>query len=194
MDATHTTQGNFLFLLGSSRRDGNTEILARHAAASLPEHSTKEWLHLMDLPLSPFEDLRHSTGVYPQPVGHEKTLAIATLAATDIVFATPLYWYTMSASTKLYLDYWSGWMRVPGLDFREKMVGKTAWLISANSDEAGEKMSEAMILTFQLSAEYLGMHWGGTLLGYANRPGDILQDSKGLDAAASFFHKRKQGA
>ena len=187
MDTNNISSRNFLFLLGSARRDGNTELLARRAAAALPATTAQQWLSLLDVPLPPFEDIRHAAGVYPQPQGHEKILAEATLAATDLVFATPLYWYSVSASTKLYLDYWSGWMRVPGLDFRARMAGKTAWLISANSDEEGDKMSEALILTLKLSADYMNMHWGGTLLGYANRPGDILQDARSLSAAGSFF-------
>ena len=121
-------QRNFLFLLGSGRHDGNTELLARQAAQSLAPEVQQQWLHLLDLPLSPFEDIRHSAGVYPQPAGHEKILFDATLAATDIVFATPLYWYSVSASTKLYLDYWSAWLRVPDANFRKRMAGKTAWM------------------------------------------------------------------
>jgi hypothetical protein len=31
------------------------------------------------------------------------------------------------------------------------------------------------------------MHWGGELLGYANRPGDILADEKALTEAKRFF-------
>lgn len=187
MNTIHAAARSFLFLLGSARPEGNTEQLARRAAAALPAEVSQQWLSLLDLPLPPFVDIRHSVGVYPAPQGPEKTLAEATLAATDIVFATPLYWYSVSASTKLYLDYWSGWMRVPELDFRARMAGKTAWVISANSDEAGAKMSEALILTLKLSADYMQMQWGGTLLGYANRPGDILQDERALTAAADFF-------
>ncbi|NUO02748.1 MAG: flavodoxin, partial [Saprospiraceae bacterium] len=84
-------QRNFLFILGSGRRDGNSEQLARQAALHLPADAQAEWLHLLDLPMPPFEDIRHSVGVYPQPVGSEKTLFDATLVATDIVFVTPLY-------------------------------------------------------------------------------------------------------
>jgi multimeric flavodoxin WrbA len=180
-------QRKFLFLLGSARRNGNTEQLARHAAGFLPANAEQQWLSLMDLPLPPFEDIRHSLGVYPAPMGHEKTLFEATLEATDIVFVTPLYWYSVSYSTKHYLDYWSAWMRVPDAEFKKRMAGKTAWLISANSDENGLKMSEHMIGTLQLSAEYMGMSWGGQLIGYGNRPGDVLNDEAGWRSAAHFF-------
>ena len=35
----------------------------------------------------------------------------ATLAATDLVFVAPVYWYSLPAAAKLYLDYWSAWLR-----------------------------------------------------------------------------------
>ena len=178
---------SFLFILGSARRDGNTELLARKAAAQLPADIPQQWLHLLDLPLPPFEDIRHSVGVYPEPVGNERILLDATLAASDIVVASPLYWYSVSSSTKLYLDYWSAWLRVPSADFRKNMGGKTLWAISANSDEDGGRLSQPLIDMLRFSAEYMDMHWGGALLGYGNRPGDVMADEAGMEMAKRFF-------
>lgn len=108
----------YLFLLANTRPGGNTELLARHAAEQLPPQVEQRWLRLADLPLPAFEDHRHEgDGSYPEPTGHARTLLDATLDATDLVIASPLYWFSVSADTKLYLDHWSAWMRVPGLDF-----------------------------------------------------------------------------
>src|SRR5215813_5881410 len=99
---------SFLFLLASARKDGNTEALARRAASYLPADVDRRWIRLSDVPLPPFEDIRHvGDGRYPQQVGNERLLLDATLEATDLVVASPLYWYSVSASAKLYLDYWS---------------------------------------------------------------------------------------
>ena len=49
----------FTFLITSARRNGNTEILTRKAAEILPQQYEQLWLDLLDLPLSPFEDIRH---------------------------------------------------------------------------------------------------------------------------------------
>ena len=49
----------FLFVLGSARRDGNTELLARRAAAALPADVEQQWIRLIDHPLPDFTDLRH---------------------------------------------------------------------------------------------------------------------------------------
>ena len=179
----------FLFLVASARRSGNSETLARRAQAGLPEGTACEWIHLQDVPLPPFADRRHepgADGTFPQPSGNEALLLEATLLATDLVFVAPLYWYGLPASAKLYLDYWTAWMRVPGRDFRPRMAGKTAWAITALSDE-DPALAEPLLQTLRLSAGYLAMRWGGHLFGYGSRPGDVSTDAEALAAAAVFF-------
>ena len=74
----------FLFLLGSSRTGGNTEALARLAAEQLPDGAEQRWLHLADLPLPEFDDLRHEgDGIYPAPTGNAATLLDATPSPTS---------------------------------------------------------------------------------------------------------------
>jgi hypothetical protein len=183
----------FTFLLSSARRDGNTELLTRKAAEHLPPDCHQQWLCLMDLPLGPFRDIRHSVGVYPQPEGNERILFDATLGATDLVFAVPLYWYSVPASAKLYLDYWSGWLRVPGADFRERMAGKTLWGVCALSDE-DPRRADPLIGTLQITADYLRMTFGGVLLGNGSQPGDVLADKNALAQARDFFGPKDQRA
>jgi multimeric flavodoxin WrbA len=183
----------FTFLLASARRDGNTELLARKAAEHLPSEHDQQWLRLMDLPLPPFVDIRHSVGVYPQPEGNERVLFDATLDATDLVFAVPLYWYSVPASAKTYLDYWSGWLRVPGAEFKARMAGKKLWGVSALSDE-NFSVADPLIGTLKLTADYLSMEFGGVLLSYGNKPGEILADAAALERAATFFAQSRQHA
>jgi hypothetical protein len=177
---------SFLFLLASARREGNTEILARRAAAALPPADQQLWIPLSDVPLPPFRDIRHDVGTYPQPEGNERTLVEATLSCTDLVVAAPLYWYSVPASAKLYLDYWSGWLRVPGLDFKRRMAGKRLWAVCALSDE-DLTTADPLVRMLELSAGYMGMDWRGVLFGYGSRPGDVERDTRALAAADGFF-------
>ncbi|MEV0644926.1 NAD(P)H-dependent oxidoreductase [Phytomonospora sp. NPDC050363] len=177
----------FVFILGSSRPGGNTEALARLAAEDLPAGAEQTWLDLEELRLPDFVDSRHAAGnAYVWPSGAEETLLKATLAATDLVIVSPLYWYSVSASVKRYLDYWSAWLRVPGADFRPAMAGKTMWAVSAISDE-DFSTADPLIGTLRISAQYMGMRWAGALLGYGNRPGDILDDEASRLRAKGFF-------
>ncbi|WP_377272827.1 flavodoxin family protein [Peterkaempfera sp. SMS 1(5)a] len=178
---------SFLFLLGSTRTDGNTHLLARKAAEQLPGDVQQRWLRLADHPLPDFADARHEgDGRYDPPTGHSATLLDATLAATDLVIASPLYWYSVSADTKRYFDHWSGWMRVPGVDFRTAMAGRTLWGVTAlaGSDPADADALSGML---EKTAAYMKMRWGGVLLGSGNRPGGVLDDTAALARAKSFF-------
>lgn len=174
----------FLFLLGSSRAGGNTETLARRAAENLPADVEQRWIHLNDVPLPDFRDVRHGIRIPPEPTGNEKNLLDATLWATDIVIASPLYWYDVSATVKRYLDYWSGWMYLPDTSFKPRMRDKTLWGVSV-AEELG--MEEHLVGTLERSAVYLKMRWGGVLVGHGNRPDDVLNDASALVAAKDFF-------
>lgn len=178
----------FLFLLGSARENGNTETLARRAAEQLSATQAEQhWLRLSELPLPTFADIRHAgDGTYPEPAGHERLLLDATLTATDLVLATPVYWYSVSTATKHYLDYWSGWMRVPGVDFKARMAGKTLWAVTTASDD-DPACVEPLTGMLRHTARYLKMRWGGVLVGNGSRPGDVLTDAPALAEARSFF-------
>ncbi|AXG79009.1 flavodoxin family protein [Streptomyces paludis] len=176
---------SFLFVLGSARSDGNTEILARAAAERLPAGTGQRWVDLSRLPLPDFQDGRHETGDWPL-VANERTLREATLAATDIVLVSPLYWYTVSAQTKRYLDYWSGWLTEPGSDFKERMAGRTLWGVTVMADR-DEAVADGLLTTLGFSAAYLRMRFGGVLFGNGSRPGQIRDDERAAESARTFF-------
>jgi multimeric flavodoxin WrbA len=176
----------FLFVLGSSRSDGNTELLARRAAEQLPEGVEQQWIDLAAHPLPDFEDLRHDSDHVRPTQGNVALLLDATLAATDIVIASPLYWYSVSAPVKRYLDYWSGWLRTPGIDFKATMAGRTLWGVTALAHEEQE-VADPLVGTLSNSAAYMLMRFGGVLLGNGSKPGDVLNDAEALSRAKTFF-------
>jgi multimeric flavodoxin WrbA len=182
------TARHFLFLVASARRPGavgNTEWLARQAARHLPEGATAEWLWLNETDLAPFEDVRHvASGTYPMPEGGGKRVLDATLAATDLVFVTPLYWYSFPNRLKLYLDHWSAWLRVPGLEFKARMAGKRVWAVTTSGNRA---KTQPMFDSLRLCAEFMAMQWQGALWGAGGPPGAVEKDAEAIAAADGFF-------
>ncbi|GAA2423763.1 MULTISPECIES: NAD(P)H-dependent oxidoreductase [Streptomyces] len=176
----------FLFVLGSARADGNTELLARRAAEQLPPDVEQQWIDLAEHPVPDFEDLRHDSDHVRPTEGNLALLLDATLAATDIVIASPLYWYSLSAQTKRYLDYWSGWLRTPGLDFKATLADRTLWGVTALAHSQPE-VADPLVGTLNNSAAYMGMRFGGVLLGNGSKPGDVLNDTEALARAKTFF-------
>ena len=178
---------HFLFIVSSARVPGfvgNTEWLAREAARHLPADATSTWLHLTGLDLADFEDRRHDVGVYPAPTGDIARLLEATLAATDLVFVTPLYWYSFPNRLKRYLDHWSAWMRVEGLGFKGRMQGKRVWAITTSGSR---EKTQPMFDSLKLCAEFLSMRWQAPLWGQGGAPGAVEKDAAAIDAAANYF-------
>ncbi|MFH8260264.1 flavodoxin family protein [Streptomyces roseolus] len=186
-DATPGSDRSFLFVLGSSRADGNSEILAREAAAHLPAGTPQRWVDLNDLDLPDFQDGRHETTDHRMG-GVEADLLEATREATDVVIVSPLYWYTFSAQTKRYLDYWSGWLNLPDSDFKQRMAGGTLWGVTAMSHEH-HVVADGLTTALHNSAAYLRMRFGGVLLGTASRPGRVRADEQALIRAKTFFEQ-----
>ncbi|MEU7424381.1 NAD(P)H-dependent oxidoreductase [Streptomyces sp. NPDC040750] len=177
----------FLFVLGSARAEGNTESLARKAAEQLPGDVEQDWIHLAENPLADFVDLRHdSDHVRPAADTPAGRALDATLAATDIVIASPLYWYSVSGLAKTYLDHWSAWLRIPEIDFRAAMAGRTLWGVAALA-AVEPSVADPYVGTLNNSAAYLGMRFGGVLLGNGSGRGDVLRDTAALARAKTFF-------
>ncbi|TAG28213.1 MAG: flavodoxin family protein [Burkholderiales bacterium] len=174
-----------LFLVATARESGhlgNTEWLARQAAAALP--AEQQWLRLAKMQLEPFVDLRHTAGQYPMPTGDMKTLLDATIACNNLVLVTPVYWYSFPATLKTYLDHWSAWMRIPGVDFKGEMAKKTLSLITTSGDRA---KAQPMIDSTELCAKFLSMTWGGVLWGKGGPPKAVEADAAAIDNAKSFL-------
>ncbi|MBT2441701.1 NAD(P)H-dependent oxidoreductase [Streptomyces sp. ISL-36] len=185
LDAAQGSDRSFLFVLGSSRSDGNTEILTRAAAEQLPADVPQRWVDLNRLPLPDFQDGRHEAAGR-QPGENEELLRQATLEATDIVIASPLYWYSLSAQTKRYLDYWSGWLNVPGSDFKQRMAGRTLWGVTVMAD-SDPVVANGLVTNLHLSAAYMRMRFGGVLTGTGSRAGRVRADEQALIRAKTFF-------
>lgn len=78
-------------------------------------------------------------------------------------------------------------MRVPGLDFRPRMAGKTLHGIVSSSGDAAE--AQPLHDMLRLTANYMHMDWGGMLLGNGSAPGDVRQDEIAWRAAANFLKR-----
>lgn len=76
-----------------------------------------------------------------------------------IIFATPIYWYSMSGTLKIFFDRMSDLIRIHK-DTGRKLRGKNMAMIScSNSNYINDGFTEP----FRLSAEYLGMNYLGDI-------------------------------
>ena len=182
MEDPTAAPGNFLFLVASSRNEGAAETLAGRAAAALDGRHQQRWLRLADLPLDPFVDIRHDgDGTYPA------ARARANLAGSDFGGDRP----GLRGSGLLVQPADPGEALSRSLErvdagagrrFQSADGGKRLWAITIVSDETPAS-AEPLLGSLRLTADYMGMAWGGGLIGNANRPADILDDTETLRLA-----------
>ena len=135
-------------LLASSRSAGNTRTLVNLA-----------------FPSGGFvlEDLNaHNVGFYSYENANDEDdfiPMVRRMAVHDTwIVATPLYWYSMSAQAKTFLDRLSGLLS-PHNDMGRSLRGKKLAVMCSGTDPAAPKsFSEP----FELACNYLGMKYLGS--------------------------------
>jgi multimeric flavodoxin WrbA len=153
---------NRLIIQGSSRSDGNTnkviEVLRKEAEFDLLDLNTKR--------IGPFDYEFNNQDDDFLPI----IKAIAEYYDV-IVFATPVYWYSMSGIMKNFFDRISDCLKIEKETGR-KLRGKSMAMISCGSDRDQVPGFE---VPFKMSAEYLGMNYLGNIHTWLED--DIIPDS-----------------
>ena len=161
------TSPSTFVIVGSSRRNGATMALARAMFAGAAD---AEIVFLGDHLIHPYSYDHVHAGDDFLP------LARRMAAADTIVFATPVYWYTMSAQMKTFFD------RLTDLTEIEKplgraLAGKRAFLISTTGPSG---LPESFALPFRETAGYFDMEWGGHYHGNAEDRTGLSEFAKRL--------------
>jgi multimeric flavodoxin WrbA len=183
-----------LVVIGSPRRKGNSAALARQVADGAKAAGAKvETVFLQGLNIQPCtacdacrkklkkdciieDDMK---GLYPK-----------MKAADGIVIASPIYWFTISAQTKLFMDRWYAL----GGDDGYALAGKQFGILLAYAD-ADPFTSGAVnaLRTFQDAFNFIGAELVGTVYGSAWKAGEIKRN-KPLMEAAHALGKKMAGA
>ncbi len=137
-----------VIILGSSASHGNT----RKVVDRLMEKTGFDLIDLRDYSIGYFDYLHENRGDDFIPLMRQLTEKYETF-----VFASPIYWYSMSAIMKTFFDRISDLLKI------EKDLGRTlrgknmAALSCSGHDDQGAYYWKP----FELSADYLGMHYKG---------------------------------
>ncbi|MDN5695838.1 MAG: flavodoxin family protein, partial [Staphylococcus equorum] len=97
--------------------------------------------------------------------------------------ASPVYWYSLSASVKAFFDHWSETLMDPNYkNFKEEMAKKDFRLIIVGGDFPKVK-GKPCITQVKYSLEFIGATLSGYIIGTAEKPGDIEKDVYALKRA-----------
>ncbi len=138
-------------LLGSSRRNGNTGRLMDSLASELGI----EVVDLSEKKISAFDYEHKNRADDFEPLMEQ------VLRSDAIIFASPVYWYAVSAPMKIFLDRISDYLDIPDLlEEGRRLKGKHGYVVCTS---VYDEVSSAFISAFRETFEYLGMEFGGVL-------------------------------
>lgn len=108
-------------LFGGSRPEGNTAQLTKSAVEGLDY----KWIDLTDYQFNPVRDFRHENRDITSYNDDYKQVIDQVLESDTVIFASPVYWYSVSASLKAFIDHWSETLIDNNYkDFKEKWQRK----------------------------------------------------------------------
>jgi multimeric flavodoxin WrbA len=174
-----------LVVMGSPRRKGNSTTLAENVIAGAKNAGAEvESFHLHEMDIKPCDACdacrkeASSRGciidddmqdIYPK-----------LLEADALVIASPIYWFTVSAQTKLFMDRWYAFGNLDGYGLKGKRIG--ILLTYGDTDPFNSGAVDA-IRTFQDAFSYVGAHIVGMVYGSAEKAGEISNNGVLMDKA-----------
>ncbi len=104
-----------------------------------------------------------------------------------LIFATPVYWYTMSGILKNFLDRISDCLKIEKETGR-KLRGKKMIAICCGTDEIE---IEGFFVPFRLTAQYLGMEYWGNLHTWVEEGNPHLEVTKRIETFVQGLQSRR---
>lgn len=154
-----------LVILGSSRSHGNT----RQAFHEVLQDSHIPIIDLKTLQIAPYD--------YAYANAHDDFMPLAEkmMQYNPLILATPVYWYTMSALMKTFIDRWSDLVRIRK-DLGRRLAGKDLFIISSYGDSIPRGFEDAFIQT----CTYLDMCYQGCYYFYSGEDVAVVQENTTL--------------
>lgn len=177
---------NILVVIGSPRKKGNCAALAGEVVkGARAEGARVQTVFLQGLDLRPCtacdacrRKLRSDCVIDDDM---KRRVLPALKAADAIVIASPIYWFTVSAQTKIFMDRWYA---LGGDDGYSALKGKKFGVVLAYAD-ADPFSSGAVnaLRTFQDAFRYLHAELVGAVYGSAWKAGEIRANQAVMKAA-----------
>jgi len=174
-----------MIILGSPRKNGNCATLAEQAAAGVRAcGSEAELVYLHDITMEPCNACDAcQTGTEADCVlDDDLTALLPRLRKVHaLIIASPVYWFTFSAQTKLFID--RAFYALNGPD-GHALKGKPIGLIMTYGDvDPFTSGAVNAFRTFQDICRHIGAPIGGLVYGTGGSAGDILKQQNMLQDA-----------
>jgi multimeric flavodoxin WrbA len=173
-----------LVFLGSPRKNGNSALLAKQvmdAAKAAGAQVESFYLHGMNIKPCTACDACRRKDQKDCILKDDMAPLYAKLRKADaVVMATPVYWFTVSAQTKLFMDRWYAMGGDEGYPFKGKRFGI---VLTYGGEDPFSSGAVNALRTFQDALGYTGAEIAGMVYGSADKAGDIKKNKALLKEA-----------
>ena len=175
---------SMIAILGSPRRKGNSATLAENVilgAKSMGAMVDKYFLHGMDIKPCDACAVCHEDINSECIINDDMQKIYPKLRQADaLIIASPIYWFTVSAQTKIFIDRCYALGNSGGYALKGKRIG-----IVLTYEDSDPFVSGAVnaIRTFQDVFAYVGAPIIGMVYGRASEPGEIANNIELMDKA-----------
>lgn len=178
-------------IFGSPRRNGNSaRLLGQAVAGARAAGATVREIVLRDLKLSPCLEIYGCRRTGECVIQDDFQAARDTvLAAAGIMLASPIFFYTVSAHTKIFMDrFQSQWVKkywVEGVPLGQKRIRRRGLFIAAGAT-GGRKLFDGALLTVKYFFDVIDTAlWHTLLYRQLDFADDVLKHPEYLEAARS---------
>jgi multimeric flavodoxin WrbA len=182
-----------LGIMGSARIGGNSDILLNQALSGAKEAGAQIEKVILDRKIiAGCKDCKKCNlagvcAVKDNMADIQKKI----LEAYAVIHSTPVYFWTMTAQMKAYLDRWCvffdaewKWHKI----YYPKMRGKRIGLITVCGDP-DVHAADPIVHSFKTTTEMTKMQWLGCVMASANNKGEIMGNEKTMSEALLFGKK-----
>jgi multimeric flavodoxin WrbA len=173
-----------MIVIGSPRKKGNSSVLSKQVAAGAKAGAAKVetfFLHDMNIkPCTACDSCRRNTKTDCVIQDDMQILYPKLKSADAIVIASPIYWFSVSAQTKLFMDRWYGLGDDEGYALAGKRFGIV--LVYAAEDPFVSGAVNALRM-FQDSLRFMKAEIVGMVYGSAWKAGEIRKNKALMEEA-----------
>ena len=173
-----------LIVLGSPRKNGNSAALAEKVSQGAIENGAiVETVYLNGMKIKPCQGCQQcqKKGADGCTIKDDMNLLYPLIRESQsIVFASPIYWFNMSAQTKIFIDR----LYAVGVGQKNILRGKNFGIVLSFADpDVFDSGAVNVLRSFQDMCRYLGVTIEGMVYGHANIAGEVKENKQLMEKA-----------
>jgi len=182
-----------LGIVCSPRKNGNTEILVKEALDSAHKLGAEtEMIKVSDVNIMPCDGCETCDTTGECKIEDDMQGIYTKLLQSDgIIIGSPVYWWGVTAQAKIIIDRTFVFRK--GRRLRNKVAGAVVVARQVGASNAFSELNDFFGLHRMIPArsigprteEELAKEWGGGVIAYADKPGEVINNQQAMARAQS---------